>query len=257
MRRYLAIGFAVACLLAARPTGAVAQDSVLAELYGQGVHAYFASQHQQAHEFLTTAIDQGTRDPRAFYFRGLTYTMLGRPDEAKADFKKAAELETSGADRVYPVSQSLQRVQGPTRITIESQRLQARLAARTRNVKATQARYEQLQNAESQVLRDPNRAQPAEAKELVGTPPAEDTSDPFGGAAQPAQPEPAPAVATPEPADTGTDLFGDSTATDEAMPADSAPAADAEVDPFADDAPGAGEATPAEPADDPFADPFS
>lgn len=258
MRSYLAIGFAVITLFAAMPTKMIAQDSVLAELYGHGVHAYFSGQYQQAHEYLSTAIDQGTHDPRAFYFRGLAYSALGRPDEAKADFLKGAELETRGADRVYPVSHSLQRVQGATRMAIERNRTEARLAARTRTVKATQARYEQLEDAEGQVLRNPNRAQPAAAKELVGTPPASDASDPFGGDAQPAEPEPAPEVAAPEPAATGNDLFGD--ATTEAMPADDgadAFGADAETDPFADDAaPATTEEQPTEPESDPFADPF-
>ncbi|MBC8351220.1 MAG: tetratricopeptide repeat protein [Planctomycetes bacterium] len=263
MRSYVAIGFAVTCLYAAGPADAVAQDSVLAELYGHGVHSYFAGQYQDAHEYFTTAIDQGTRDPRTFYFRGLAYTSLGRPDEAKVDFQKGAELETNGADRVYPISHSLQRVQGKTRIAIERQRQQARLAARTRTVKASQARYEQLQDAEQRVLRDPSRPQPAAAKELVGTPPGEDPSDPFGGGTESVAPKAVPAPVTPaEPADSGNDLFGDGDDAGDAMPADDAAGADAEIDPFADDAPpaesppAAEEATPAVPEDDPFADPF-
>jgi len=269
MRSYIAIGFAVISLFAVRSATTVAQDSVLAELYGQGVHSYFAGRYQDAHGYLTTAIDQGTRDPRAFYFRGLAYTTLGRPDEAKADFQKGAELETAGADRVYPVSQSLQRVQGSTRMAIERQRQQARLVSRTRTVKASQARYEELQNAEQEVLRNPNRPQPAAAKEVGGTPPTADETDPFGADAQPALPAAAPAEAT-EPADSGTDLFGDSKPA-EAMPADDSTdvfGGDANKDPFMDDAapaadaapaeeaPAAEEAMPAEPAAaDPFADP--
>ncbi|MBI2479949.1 MAG: hypothetical protein HYV60_15355 [Planctomycetia bacterium] len=215
MRSYLALGFVIIGLLAARPAAAVAQDSVLAELYGHGVHAYFAGQYQKAHEYLTTAIEQGTSDPRTFYFRGLAYTALGRPDEAKADF--------------------------------------------TRTEKASQARYDQLQQAEGQVLRNPNRPQPASAKELVGTPPAEDPSDPFGGDAQPIQPQPAPTPAATEPVDSSTDLFGDSN-TAEAMPADDAPNAfgtDATTDPFADDAPQSTAPAPAPaPSTEPAADPF-
>ncbi|MEX0820018.1 MAG: tetratricopeptide repeat protein [Pirellulaceae bacterium] len=267
MRSYLLIGIAVIGLFSIRPADVIGQDSVLAELYGHGVHAYFGQEHEDAHRYLTTAIDQGTRDPRVFYFRGLTYLALGRPDEAKVDFQKGAELETRGADRVYPVSHSLQRVQGTSRLEIERQRQQARLAARTRTRKASQARYEQLQSAEEQVLRNPNRQPPADSKKLVGTPPSEDESDPFGGDARAVQPEAAPAPATAAPADSGdTDLFGD--ATDDAMPADDpadAAGTDAEVDPFADDAPATpAEAPPAPPAetppaeaDDPFADPFA
>ena len=61
---------------------AQAQDFLLAELYGQGVHHFFAREFEEAHEVLTSCIEQGSRDPRCYYFRGLTYTRLGRPDEA-------------------------------------------------------------------------------------------------------------------------------------------------------------------------------
>lgn len=255
MRHYVAIGFAVLTLFAARPASVMAQDSVLAELYGQGVHAYFAGQHQDAHEYLTTAIDQGTRDPRAFYFRGLAYTAMGRPQEAKADFQKGAGLETRGADRVYPVSYSLQRVQGKTRVEIERQRQLARITSRTRSRTASHARYEQLQRSEQQVLRDSSRAAPTQAKELVGTPPMSDDTDPFGNGTTAAAPEPAPEPAV-EPA-AEPDLFGDGDAGD-AMPADPTPEDEA-TDPFADDTP-AEDPKPAEdpePESDPFADPFA
>ena len=252
MRTVLVLGFALVCL-GSPFTAAVAQDTVLAELYGQGVHAYFAGQYQQSHDFLTTAIEQGSRDPRCFYFRGLTYSRLGRPDEAKGDYQKGAELEVSGADRVYPVAQSLQRVQGSARLEMERQRQQARLASRTRNMKATQARYEQLQRAEGQVVRDPNRAAPAKAAELVGPPPKEYSTDPFGDNAPAQEPMPAPPAATAaQPA--ATDLFGESTP----APATAAPAEDATSNPFADDQPAAMPAeTPAAPANPAPSDPFS
>lgn len=258
MRNCLAIGLVVFGLLGGlRSTEA--QDSVLAELYGHGVHAYFSGQYQDAHEYLTTAVEQGTRDPRAYYFRGLSYTKLGRPDEAKMDFEKGAELETSGADRVYPIGRSLQRVQGRTRLDVEKHRQMARLIALKRDTKARAVRYEQLKNAEGEVLRDPNRPEPAKSEDLVG-PPAADASDPFGGGATQPKPEvttaPPPAEVT-DPA-SGADVFGagDDTPPLPALPVDEsdpfgAPAADdANTDPFGDDPP-ATEDPPAM-ADDPF-----
>ena len=203
MRTYVAVGFALVGLMIGAQSRVAAQDSVLAEFYGAGVHSYFSGQYQDAHEYLTTAIEQGSRDPRAFYFRGLAYARLGRPDEAKSDYNKGAELEMAGADRVYPVGTSLQRVQGRLRLGVERHRQKARLAARTRDMKAKAARYERLQNAEEQVLRNnPSRPEPAAAQDLVGEQPAPAGADLFASEEETPAPAPAAAAAaTPE--DTG------------------------------------------------------
>lgn len=252
-----------------------AQDTVLAELYGSGVHSYFAGQYTEAHDLLTTAIGQGSLDPRAYFFRGLIYSKLGRPKEAEADFAKGAQLEVSGADRTYPVGSSLQRVQGTLRQEIEKARQQARLAARTRSSNVTRSGYQEAN--EQRVLRGVDRPPPAPSRQLVGEPPASDAADPFGPAATPAQPVPAPAPAaavpsfTPAPA--GTDLFGAPTAPlPEVTPAADpfgpgadpfglpttppAAPADTTVDPFADD-PSAPAAPPASPPTAPSDDPFN
>ena len=50
-----------------------AQDGVLSQLYGNGVHAYFAGDFVKAHDLLSSAIAGGSRDPRCYYFRGLAY----------------------------------------------------------------------------------------------------------------------------------------------------------------------------------------
>jgi hypothetical protein len=95
------------------------------EHYARGVHAYFSGSVFQAHESLTAAIEAGSRDPRAYYFRGLTDQMLGRPSEAEADFQRGAELEHADAVDVYPVDRSLERVQGWQRVAIERHRRRA------------------------------------------------------------------------------------------------------------------------------------
>ena len=108
---------------------AMAQEEVLQELYGSGVHAYFAQDYAQAHEYLTEAIGGGTKDPRSYYFRGLAYIKLGRAEEAKMDFEKGAKLESGNVNRLYSVSKSLERIQGKSRLGLERHRATARLAA--------------------------------------------------------------------------------------------------------------------------------
>ena len=49
----------------------VAQEAVLGQMYGNGVHAYFAQDYLKAHQYFTTAIEGHSQDPRCFYFRGL------------------------------------------------------------------------------------------------------------------------------------------------------------------------------------------
>jgi tetratricopeptide (TPR) repeat protein len=250
MARKIVMGLAAVVIAASTTNHVQAQDSLLAELYGQGVHAFFAGNYSQSHDLLTMAIDSGSLDPRAYYFRGLAYGRLGRPDEAVIDQKKGAELEASGKTRVYPVGRSLQRVQGRERLELERYRQVARLAIRMRNIKATAARYESIQRGEADVLIDPNRKPPANAADMVGTPPA-DSSDPFGAGATEAKPE----VAAEKPADTVPDIFGADPAATPATPAPATPMP-AEPDPFGlgdDPAP-----TPAPaPANDATTDPFA
>ncbi len=49
----------------------LAQEAVLEELYGSGVHKYFSGDYAGADADLTAAVDGGSRDPRVYYFRGL------------------------------------------------------------------------------------------------------------------------------------------------------------------------------------------
>ncbi len=97
MARSIVFGIAVLLMLGPAVSATRAQDSLLQEMYGQGVHAYFAGKYDQAHELFSTAIDQGSQDPRCYYYRGLAFAKLGRPDEAEADYKRGAELEAGGA----------------------------------------------------------------------------------------------------------------------------------------------------------------
>src|SRR3954452_1043371 len=92
----------VTALLALSAATCLAQDAMLEELYGRGVHAFFSGNIGGAFASLTAAIQRGCRDPRPFYYGGLGLSRLGRPDEAGAASRKGAERELRGGEP-YPV----------------------------------------------------------------------------------------------------------------------------------------------------------
>lgn len=102
-----------------------AQNDVLDELYGQGYHAYFRGDLGSTEAHLTTAITEGSKDPRVFYYRGLAYLSQGRSVEADVDFHDGAVLEAEGNGRL--IGQALERIQGCNRLTLEKARRAARL----------------------------------------------------------------------------------------------------------------------------------
>ncbi|MGD0516201.1 MAG: hypothetical protein ABSA26_01580 [Thermoguttaceae bacterium] len=156
-----------------------AQETVLLQLYDKGVHEYFSGDYSKAFERLTAAIGAGSRDPRAFYFRGLAYLKLGRAPEAEMDFRKAAELESRDINKYYNVGRALERVQGTERKLLESYRVQARMAAYAESEKIRKARYEAIKREEARVLQqqvaEGAAASAGESTEAVPTPAAEAT----------------------------------------------------------------------------------
>lgn len=174
----------------------------LSAAYGSAVHAFFAGDYDRSHELLTTAIDAGIEDPRAWYFRGLSALRLGRTDEAEVDFTEGADRESSRAGR-WPVSRSLERVQGADRLRLERHRVRARVAALQRDRESFRRRYSELDEAQPEVLR---RRVPAT--------PRRDTESPFGEEvmpeAIPTPPEPGVGVVPPpEPAAAPIELEAD------------------------------------------------
>ncbi len=160
-----------------------ADDAVLGQMYGSGVHAYFSRDYVKAYQYLTSAIEGGTSDPRCFYFRGLTYVRLGREPEAEMDFAKGAKLESRDFDRFYNVARSLERIQGNTRLALEQHRVEARMAALKQAEEARRTRYEAARAEEDRVLHGP-----------IGTVPGQ----PGNGSAEPGTqpvPEPVPSGA--------------------------------------------------------------
>lgn len=122
---------------------AAQDDALLGQIYGNGVHAYFAQDYVKAYDDFKSAIDGNTKDPRCFYFRGLTLLKLGRPQDAEIDFQRGAKLESS-ADlaRSYNVARSLERVQGSDRSTLEQHRMQARMAVLKKAEEERTTRYD-------------------------------------------------------------------------------------------------------------------
>jgi len=119
---------------------------------GDGMHAYHAGQYDRAYDDLTNAIEAGTDDPRSYYFRGLAALRLGRTSEAAADFTTGADRELANGG-VRRVSQSLERVQGPDRLTLERFRARARLGALQRGREAYGRRYSTIEDASGDVRR--------------------------------------------------------------------------------------------------------
>jgi len=230
MYRRLALLAGGFVLLSAGPLSA--QDAVLRQMYGSGVHAFFAYDYQQAYADLTAAIDAGSTDPRCYYFRGLTYLQLGRDDEAAMDFEQGARLESQDTNKFYDVSRALERVQGQRRLLIEQYRVEARMEALKREEQRRRQRYGELRAAEQRVLETQAEAAPAAPVEAP-EPPAK-SDDPFavGPAELPAEPggEPssqaAPAAEEPEQPEQAVMEQPDAEQPDEPTPA-------APDDPFA------------------------
>lgn len=119
---------------------------------GVGIHSYHAGDYHRAYDDLTNAVEAGAEDPRVYYFRGLAALRLGRTSEAQADFTTGADRELlSGGTR--RVSQSLERVQGSDRLTLERFRSRARLGALQRDREAFGRRYSGIEDAASDVRR--------------------------------------------------------------------------------------------------------
>lgn len=124
----------------------------IATSYGMAVHAFHAGDYQQSYDDLTNAIEAGSQDARAYYFRGLAALRLGRSDEAEADFAEGARLESDGR-ATLPIARSLERVQGPDRLKLERYRARARVAALQRAREAEALRYSRIREAAPGVLR--------------------------------------------------------------------------------------------------------
>jgi hypothetical protein len=119
---------------------------------GSGIHAYHAGDFNRAYDDLTNAIEAGADDPRGYYFRGLAALKLGRTTEAEADFTTGADREAATGS-MRRVSQSLERVQGHDRLSLERFRSRARLGVLQRDREVYGRRYSTIEDAMGDVRR--------------------------------------------------------------------------------------------------------
>lgn len=247
MLKHLVFSVTVSLGLAGVVAGtAKAQEAVMNEFYGDGVHNFYDRDFFQAMQNLSVAIDGGSKDPRAYYYRGLAKLRTGDTWGAHADMQIGAQYEAADVDQFYPVARSLERVQGAERRQLEKYRSLARAQARERQLRSDAVRYEQRRRDEAQVLRSvPVGPAPAPLGAVPAT------------AIEPAPAAPAPAAAPavpPTPADETDNPFD--------VPADEAPAEEPAPEMPADDVPGEpveeenpfGEAPAEAPAAEPEAD---
>lgn len=231
-------------LLLLSTSWATAQETILGQMYGAGVHAYYSNDYYRAHEQFSSAITAGCQDPRCYYYRGLCLTRMGRPEEAQADFEMGARLETADVNHFYNVPAALQRIQGHDRLTVERFRTQARMTALQRERELRAARYGEQRQEEQRVLLQQAEAAPAAPPAMTAQPSAVGAFQ-TGPIDEPVMEQPAapaaPAVAEEKPAQA-------------APPAANPFAAPAADDPFAAKpaTEEKAEAKPAAAADDPF-----
>jgi len=96
------------------------------QLYSSGVQAFNSQRLAEAIGFFNEIEGLGTQDPRAYFFRGLSYSRLGNAVAATADFETAAKMELSVSGRSYSVPGALERIQGRERTVIEQYRRAAK-----------------------------------------------------------------------------------------------------------------------------------
>lgn len=182
--------------------GAGAQEKVLFDYYGLGVHSYFSNDDQTAYDRLTLAIDSGFKDPRAYYFRGIAASRQGRLDEAKVDFEEGARIEAMGAELPVRVGKALERIQGSLRSEIEEIRRRARLNFLNESRERRRQRQGGIENSPPMVAPETVRPGPA-----VTVPPTTPPTTP------PANPPANPPEVLPADPNT-TNPFNDEGATD-------------------------------------------
>jgi tetratricopeptide (TPR) repeat protein len=83
--------------------------------FAAGLNFYFDRDYANAEREFVITVENDSRDARFFYFLGLSKLAQNRRREADADFSQGALLERQGRPSLAAVSESLERIQGPTR----------------------------------------------------------------------------------------------------------------------------------------------
>ncbi len=223
MRRWFARAVLVAGCLATYCPGAplYAQQDGMSEIFGQGVHRYFAGDYSGAELLLHQVQASGSEDPRVHYFLGMCKVAQGGGALAGlADFEAGAQAEAKSRNS-YQVGLALTRIQGAARREIEKARLAARAQVRQQQLLEQRARTEAAAAGQSvpgatsplppananipDPIAEGMRSGQATVDPIQPTSP--DTSNPFGD--DPLAPaQPGPATTTPAAPAEGADPFG-------------------------------------------------
>ena len=207
-----------------------AQQDAMSEIYGQGVHRYFAGDYSGAELLLNQVQAAGSEDPRVHYFLGMCKIAHGGGVMAGvADFEAGARAEATSKNS-FQVGLALTRIQGAARREIEKARLAARSQARQQQLLEQRARTEAaaagrgVPGTANSTLPPANRNVPDPLAEGMRSetatvdpvqPAAPDTTNPFGD--EPTTPTQPGTPATPPAGTTeSTDPFG-TPATEPAM----------------------------------------
>lgn len=90
--------------------------------YDAGVSAYRAGRFADAEAVLTKAAFNDPTDARIWYFLGAARWQLGKPDEAREDFKQGGEREKGRSVSSRAITQSLTPIQGAFRGELDAAR---------------------------------------------------------------------------------------------------------------------------------------
>ncbi len=96
------------------PTEVLTEDRAARD-YNSGVSAYQFRNYTGALAALESAVKLNSADARYWYYLGLTQWELGKPDEARAAFKKGSDLEGRNKPNAALVGEALERIQGNAR----------------------------------------------------------------------------------------------------------------------------------------------
>jgi Tetratricopeptide repeat len=104
------------------PTAGAVNPDLASQLFSDGAKLFFEQRYDRAEEVFAKAVSNNAQDARYLYFLGLARWQQGKRDVAVEDFKAAAALERQGHPASRVVSDSLERIQGDPRRTLNQYR---------------------------------------------------------------------------------------------------------------------------------------
>jgi tetratricopeptide (TPR) repeat protein len=109
-------------LLRPSPTAGAVNPDLASQLFSDGAKLFFERRYDRAEELFAKAVSNNAQDARYLYYLGLARWQQGKRDVAVEDFKAAAALERQGHPLSRVVSESLERIQGDPRRTLNQYR---------------------------------------------------------------------------------------------------------------------------------------